>query len=503
MAKEDQDSRGKRGSGGHSGGGGHAGSGSGQVSGVEEQVYSALVNQGAGKGEARDAAREAVKGGGSFDAVFKRAVGMVSHKQNPLGHGHWESFDSEKAAKQYARLMEGQGKSVTRHGKDVRVDETNPARSGAQYRLAQAVLSGQSDAMPVSVARELVEKTPAVLRSAWSKSNPKSPEQMTASELNKALDKIDAESSKVTHQFIEAGRGHERPSEYLRLDDPLSRKAKELYDRRSELARERDLRYGPNALSRLPTGRGFGPRQKYNPEPAAADMYESFHGRPSEQIVTFEEDEHYHEYLSELGVCCGLLVETEDGKCVALGLSGYVWQGKGKDAGFVEGSSNSARNPKRGKKGPILSSWDQANDLVYSGVKGLDQQLGKVLGSNPRRRNPGDPVGPNTTLLSSNEDGTQLYLVGGDQSLDLDDLDITGHMATKELITIGDVVKLYYETEKDFDKFEVIQYHHEVGEQSGVLPILAYDRLNKRMLFVGGDYHIEKPMFETSPGIEN
>ena len=98
---------------------------------------------------------------------------MVRHKQNPLGHGHWESFDSENAAKQYARLMEGQGKSVTRHGKDVRVDEDNPARSGAQYRLAQAVLSGQSDAMPVSVARELVEKTPASLRSAWSKHNPK------------------------------------------------------------------------------------------------------------------------------------------------------------------------------------------------------------------------------------------------------------------------------------------------------------------------------------------
>jgi len=82
-------------------------------------------------------------------------------------------------------------------------------------------------------------------------------------------------------------------------------------------------------------------------------------------------------------------------------------------------------------------------------------------------------------------------------------LQTKGWTASTGVITVGDVVKLYYETEKDFDKFEVIQYHHEVGEESGVLPILAYDRLNKRMLFVGGDYHIEKPMFETSPGIEN
>ena len=303
--------------------------------------------------------------------------------------------------------MEGQGKSVTRHGKDVRVDEDNPARSGAQYRLAQAVLSGQSDAMPVSVARELVEKTPAALRSAWS---------------------------------------------------------------------------------------------KRNPEPAAADMYESFHGRPSEQIVMFNEDEHYHEYLSELGICCGVLVELEDGSTQAIGLSGYEWHGKGKDAGFVE-SGKDRQNPKRRKK--VKGPFHQASDLILGGASSLDDQLGAVLSGNPRSRNPGDSVGPNTTLLSSNEDGTQLYLVGGDQSLDLDDLDITGDCATKELVTIGDVVKIYYETQKDFDKFEDIQYHHELGEETGELPILAYDRLNQRLLFVGGAYHIEKPWGETSPGLEN
>lgn len=687
MAKEDQDSRGKRGSGGHSGSGGHAGSGSGAL---EKEVASALVNYGAGSGEAREAAREAVKGGGSFDAVFKRALDMVRHKQNPeypifigaqsgrarvtsdgkaytadsdsrgasaayrdnkgkwhsthssglvpaavqkaleggyqnigsnpLGHGHWESFDSENAAKQYARLMEGQGKSVTRHGKDVRVDEdssTNPARSGAQYRLAQAVLSGQSDAMPVSVARELVEKTPATLRSAWSKHNPANVEVRDM--------KLDKEGYDKNGRYWGTGQkvfyyvDDDDNNGYVRATNATEAKSKAIaelsrkgfnshsntegnplpgvhsddMDQRLEAIKREGYLYGSKGIkisSSKMLDYAYQLNQKYkvghlrkasyafelgyedglraqgskrNPEPAAADMYESFHGRPSEQIVTFEEDEHYHEYLSELGVCCGLLVEKEDGKCVALGLSGYKWQGKGKDAGFVEGSDTRS-NPKRGKKGPILSSWDQANDLVYSGVKGLDQQLGKVLGSNPSsiigwiidpksgqevwevhenrdgrivlendpygqplkdrtyrdlddmlnhthgykfrrvsKRNPGDSVGPNTTLLSSNEDGTQLYLVGGDQSLDLDDLDITGHMATKELITIGDVVKLYYETEKDFDKFEVIQYHHEVGEESGVLPILAYDRLNKRMLFVGGDYHIEKPMFETSPGIEN
>ena len=42
-----------------------------------------------------------------------------------------------------------------------------------------------------------------------------------------------------------------------------------------------------------------------------------------------------------------------------------------------------------------------------------------------------------------------------------------------------------------------------MGEETGEVPILGYDRLNERLLFIGGEYKIEKPAFETSPGIEN
>lgn len=96
--------------------------------------------------------------------------------------------------------------------------------------------------------------------------NPKSPSLMSAGELNKALDKVDALVSKLTQEFIDAGRGHERPSEYLKMNDPLANRAKDLFNQRSALAMERDMRYGPGAPSRLPSGRGFGPR-KQNPSP--------------------------------------------------------------------------------------------------------------------------------------------------------------------------------------------------------------------------------------------
>src|SRR5579859_578445 len=80
---------------------------------------------------------------------------------------------------------------------------------------------------------------------------------MTAGQINKALDKIDAEDSKLTDQMIADGRGYERPSEYLNKTDPLSRKIKANHDKRMELQIEMGRRYGPGVPSRLP--KGFGP----------------------------------------------------------------------------------------------------------------------------------------------------------------------------------------------------------------------------------------------------
>jgi hypothetical protein len=44
-----------------------------------------------------------------------------------------------------------------------------PAKSGAQYRLMQAVLHGSSSKVPTNVAREFVEKTPLKKRKMFQK----------------------------------------------------------------------------------------------------------------------------------------------------------------------------------------------------------------------------------------------------------------------------------------------------------------------------------------------
>lgn len=98
------------------------------------------------------------------------------------------------------------------------------------------------------------------------------------------------------------------------------------------------------------------------------------------------------------------------------------------------------------------------------------------------------------TRLASNETGTQLYTVGGDQSVDLDGFDVD---ETKESVVLGQVRKIVYSTAKYHlgeEDEEEGPYVHELGEETGHLPLLVYDTVNQQLSFVGGSYHIDIDM---------
>jgi len=88
------------------------------------------------------------------------------------------------------------------------------------------------------------------------------PATMTAGSINKELDRLGDRSSVLTRLMIEAGRGHERPSDYRHKTDPLSSEMNAISDRQSSLRIEIGSRWGPGAPSRLPSGRFWGPRKK-------------------------------------------------------------------------------------------------------------------------------------------------------------------------------------------------------------------------------------------------
>lgn len=80
-----------------------------------------------------------------------------------------------------------------------------------------------------------------------------------ASKINSMLDRLRRLDSKLTDQFITAGRGHETASEIHMKSDPLAQEARKIFQARMVLDVEIYRRYGPGAPSRLPS-RGFGPR---------------------------------------------------------------------------------------------------------------------------------------------------------------------------------------------------------------------------------------------------
>lgn len=93
--------------------------------------------------------------------------------------------------------------------------------------------------------------------------------------------------------------------------------------------------------------------------------------------------------------------------------------------------------------------------------------------------------------LASNETGTQLYIVGGDQAVDLKSLGLAGKKWYRDCMLLGVLEEVTYRTKKGFHNFKLIDYYHKLGEETGVEPVLAYDTLNQKFSIIGGQYRVK------------
>jgi hypothetical protein len=165
-------------------------------------------------------------------------------------------------------------------------------------------------------------------------------------------------------------------------------------------------------------------KRRPNPAEAAAEVYEEFHGRPSEEIVTVTEKIHYHKNLAALGELRTLVVVARDGGRVT------------------------------------LSRFKKA-------------------------------------ILCTNEAKNQMFIRGGDQSVDPGAFGIRN---VHEVETLGKVVELAYFTRKDHlgDEGGEAIYFHVAGEtnengkrkMAGWAPDLIYHTIDERLEFSGGSYTI-------------
>lgn len=84
-------------------------------------------------------------------------------------------------------------------------------------------------------------------------------------------------------------------------------------------------------------------------------------------------------------------------------------------------------------------------------------------------------------------DGSNIYFIGGDQRIDFEALNIA---SDKDIVELGPATYIMYHTVKGFHDFQPTDYFHSFGEEDGILPVLAYDRLNHTLFLIGGNYRV-------------
>ena len=196
--------------------------------------------------------------------------------------------------------------------------------------------------------------------------------------------------------------------------------------------------------------------RKKNPIDQAMKMYEEFHGIPSEEILEITEQEHVHSVKVGIGLLVSLRVLlATSSKQVDINSPGFEFHNR--DGGYW--------------------TYDESTPLIKR------------------------------VMVTSSEDGKQLFLDGGDQAIPADALKGWGFTGRDEHdhMVIGELKELTYRTRKSFDKGEIIDYYHELGKEGsgGVLPLLLYYPRSKRLKIAGGRYYIAPPDrgLGASPGI--
>jgi hypothetical protein len=97
--------------------------------------------------------------------------------------------------------------------------------------------------------------------------------------------------------------------------------------------------------------------------------------------------------------------------------------------------------------------------------------------------------------LATDPKGNSLYLIGGDQSLDGQDLALFGTDPRKDLIELGPAVSVTYRARKA-PEFKLALYRHFLGEKSGEPPIAFYDAIKNEIGLAGGRYRVKDWIYD-------
>jgi hypothetical protein len=363
-----------------------------------------------------EAFEKGVEVGQSLGSSTDDVVDVVESEENPRQRMLAFKYYSESDWRDGKRLLYGSGIDFTEY------NATEGSWIFTYDAKAKRLLRKQPVAIPAWVAKRRINPrkrnsiflTPAVMaqlgqsgvgRMLTSKLNPSHGNYATGPFLNRPRDYFDT----MSDAKLDADR-HSR--EYLIPYVAWSIKSQMPTDRGGN-------QNVYNSYPKLIKKKG-----KRNPDEASAELYEEFHGKPSEQLTEYVYEEHEHDSLAQLGELISVTVLTTTGYEAKI------------DAPSIDG--------------PV-------NDVVQ---------------------------------LCSSEDRRQLYFVGGNQAIDVEALGFSDS-DIKDLMVIGVLAQVEYCTKKKFHKFKPVDYYHELGEETGVQPILLYDPISQLMKVAGGAYEVK------------
>jgi hypothetical protein len=185
----------------------------------------------------------------------------------------------------------------------------NPAVSPEQYRLAQAVLSGtaRQTHMSPEAAREIIDRTPARLRSEYSRRNPDSKETSPEYQLGYSLGQRDRETATLPRTWAEL------EATFDAKFDPTRANALWFFE---AYKAGYDPTGGTEAGNpRRQVNRGSS---RNNPEPAddgseeyqqALRTAELFHGRPVKEEIEVKESIRTHDWYVSIGPLIKLVIK--------------------------------------------------------------------------------------------------------------------------------------------------------------------------------------------------
>ncbi|MGH7246818.1 MAG: hypothetical protein ACREH9_01815, partial [Pseudomonadota bacterium] len=140
--------------------------------------------------------------------------------------------------------------------------------------------------------------------------------------------------------------------------------------------------------------------------------------------------------------------------------------------------------------GVIEKQVSAAMRLEYTALGDLDYLIVKPEGAGAVRID----FGGDGVKLASAPGGTQLYLIGGKQTLDDACLSKFTDDTSKDLFDLGEAHEVQYIAKKA-PNFDTVKYYHKFGEESksSEMPRAFYDALRKQIFLAGGEYHVDAP----------